>query len=830
MSHFLKQRFCLVMTVFVIMVASPVWADTQATSEVVLQHDMNRLAHWRVISGSKPVEANLDEVASSPVMRLNNGLVASSLERAIPQGVDWALQFEALPTEFKRSGWVGVFDAEHAHGFAVRINSATDQNFNGMGGLMLHRIDVDEPLVDWQQARKAGGELLDRAPHTGHVGRAESDVAPILTPPLIALSLTYQATSGLLTLRSEGQVVAETLVEPFDEAIEFSDVVACGNTSLFFDNIKVTAMLPPLPRASEVQALAPNAEVSVKDFGAVGDGEHNDAPAFAEALASLSEIEGLKVLHVPAGEYYLKPEEGSNESRTTGHLHIQGFKDLRVQGEPGTLLLLGSAFHHGVYVGSSDNVRLESLAVDYQPVPYSQGTIIEASPDDHSFVFKLQDGFPKPTADHIQAPRTKHIAYLFEPDSGLKANQFYDQYIEKIEQLDETHARLTSRNPVTPEFVGKTVAMVGRRKADAIVFESSQHCVADHVTVYSAPALGFGLRNCDYITIQNSKIQQRPGTGRMMSSVADGIHVKWGEHGPKILNNWLEGMGDDSVNIGGTYQRIMAQPAPNTLIVERHGSLIRGNQIVLVDNRTGHMKPLGNRTKTESVTWEGQPAMRLTFENDLDPIERTTANSDPEHTDLVINMDQVASGAVIRNNFFGRHRMRGILMRGHNSIIEGNRFEDLLGPAIKLGHHYGGRKEGPNGSHTIIRNNTFVNIGRSVINVKDSGPKPEDGQVARSIEDVQIIDNRFIGYGKPSAHGHGSTGNVMFIDNVEGVLIDRNWIDAAHPDSPSEPLIVVDRAADVFIRGTHLMGLFGEPGAYVEVTNRADAPSVTLEP
>ena len=60
---------------------------------------------------------------------------------------------------------------------------------------------------------------------------------------------------------------------------------------------------------TKTRALAnvPNNTVSVKDFGAVGDGVENDSPAIKEALEWLfSEQDSQKSLHVPSGIYNLE--------------------------------------------------------------------------------------------------------------------------------------------------------------------------------------------------------------------------------------------------------------------------------------------------------------------------------------------------------------------------------------------------------------------------------------------------------------------------------------------------------------------------------------------
>jgi hypothetical protein len=565
--------------------------------------------------------------------------------------------------------------------------------------------------------------------------------------------------------------------------------------------------------------------LNVRDFGALGDGVHDDAPAFRLVLEELSRIAGAKTLLIPSGTYLLMPEKGA--SGNAAHLLIADQHDLTVSGAPGTLLIMGSAFHSGVIVNKCQNVRLESFAVDYLPLPFTQGTIIGTTPGSHTFTVRLDPGFPRSTDPQITSGSdTKNIAYLYDPKTGLKLDQFYDQYLNKIETLKNDEVLLTSHGPIEPAFTGNKVVIVGRRKADAVVFSSSTRCTASHITVYSSPALGFGLRSSDFITVDSCTITQRPGSGRLMSTNADGIHVKWGTHGPTILNCHLTGMGDDSVNIGGTYQYIYAQPDDHTLIVDRHGSLTPGKNIRLVRNLTGAVVSLPSCTTVRGLTYEDHPAMRLTFAGALPAIERTVATAGADGADLVINYDQVAANPVIRGNFFGSHRERGVLVQAPGVLIEDNHFENLLGPAIRIGHHYGGRTEGPNGTGCIIRNNTFINIRRSVICVLDDGPPRDCTLPQLSIENIEITGNHFSLFGQPSAHGAGTPGNVIWIDNAKHVLISDNSIGDPYPGTPDVSLITINQAADVTISGTILEGKSAKRSDWLNITSRAEKTSI----
>lgn len=561
----------------------------------------------------------------------------------------------------------------------------------------------------------------------------------------------------------------------------------------------------PQPRAGNPRQAAaapeqPIARVNVKDFGAVGDGRHNDYGAFRRALAHLGDMEGARELSVPDGNYYLVPS-----NKAAAHVWIQGERDLTVRGGTSTVLLLGSAFHHGLVVSDSERVHIESLSLDYKPLPFTQGTITEVAEDAHQFVMQLDPGYPRATDRHMQADRTKRIVYLFRPGTTLLMTALHDQYIEDVEVLDPRRIRLTSRNPVTADFIGLRAAMVARRRADAVVFQQASACSATDVTVYSAPALGFGLRHTDGITLDRCRVLQAENSDRLLSTNADGIHVKWGKTGPKILGCHLEGMGDDGINIGGTYQRIHSRPDPHTLQVDFHRSLAVGGRLMLVRNRTGAMVRLPELQRVERLD---DKLMVLHFAADLPAVGPVVQAGPAREANMVINLDQVAANAVLKDNFIGRNRMRGMIIHGPDAVIANNRFQDMLGPAIRVGHHYRGGKEGPNGSGAVIRDNTFINIQDSPIHLSD---RLKDGDVTqRSIENVTISGNRLRGYGEPSVRVSGKSGCAIYIDNAQHVELEGNMIGRPSPAAPSVGRVLLRDVQDVALHRTLVA-----PGALV---------------
>ncbi len=526
-----------------------------------------------------------------------------------------------------------------------------------------------------------------------------------------------------------------------------------------------------------VEAAEP-AIVNVKDFGAVGDGKHDDRPAFLQAIAEVGKLRqqgrASVTIQVPAGAYRLEMPAGASAKEQ--HLPLVTLNDVTLAGTPGTELVFGSALHGGIALNRTRNVTIRDLALDFDPLPFTQGTVVAVDPKKHSIDFEVEEGYSSPVAPHMlntKKQKTKNVAYLYDPKTGRKLNQFYDQYVRTpVEVLKNGRYRLITDNEVKDAMVGTRLVYIGRRKAPAVSFDHAVDTKAERITVYSAPSTGFQLITTDNITVDHCTIVPRPNSGRLFSTNADGLHAKWCRTGATVSNCDFSGMGDDSVNIGGTYQSILKRMDDHSLIVEAHGSLKEPDpEIVYMDRTTmGHVS-LGRLKRIKGAKLDGhkRPCMLLTFENVLPEFitQQETGNRNTCH--MIINLNACGRGAKVINNYFHDHRVRGVLMRAPNSLIKGNRFERLAGPAIIVGNDNGFLIEGPSPDHTIVEDNLCVEVERTNIMAYASA-KPQTEAATQGVIGLVIRNNRFEKLGGPNCYGRGTVGEALSLRNTSAVI------------------------------------------------------------
>ena len=557
--------------------------------------------------------------------------------------------------------------------------------------------------------------------------------------------------------------------------------------------------------------------LNVKDFGAIGDGVNDDLPAFNKALEAVRTVTSRPVtLRIPDGTYRLALDESA---KIKSHLHIESQSDLTVTGDKQALLLVGSPYHMGVGIFKSKNVTVKNLAVDYELLPYTQGIITTVDPEAQLITIRVDPGYPLPTDKHIDAFASKkghNVGSLYDPDTNLRCNEYFSQYLRKqVEDLGDGLYRYKSSNVVKQSMVGKRFAVVGRRKASAFQVDASRDCLLENVTAYSAPSCGYNVSSSSGITIDKSKIMHRPdvsGAPRAMSTNADGLHSKWCANGPVLSNSSFTGMGDDSVNIGGSYTPVIEQPDEYTMIVQAHGTVNHkiGDYKVVDRTTLGHVS-LGNIRSIQGVRVDGfnRPCLKLTFENKLPKLITYMSVKDKDRPQYkcsrLINYDYVGRGGKVINCHFYDHRLRGILMRCPDALIKGNHFENLAGPGIVVANDSGFLQEGPSGDGTLIEDNTFTNIERSNIMLY-SGAGEQSDIATQGVMNVIIRNNRFESYGGANIYGRGEVGNLLSIRNASNVLIENNTIGKPSDEQYRGQPVILNHTSQLIWKNNRIEG------------------------
>lgn len=372
--------------------------------------------------------------------------------------------------------------------------------------------------------------------------------------------------------------------------------------------------------------MAVAGEIHVRDYGAIGDGVHDDGPALRQVFALASRATEPTTIHFEPGRSYLvsSPAEGH------GRLLLREANGVTIEGHGATLVVRPPNRALGLY--RSRDVIVRNLKVDYSPLPYIQGVITRIDNANAWLEFRPQAGYGLP----VEGDATLYVdgrnedAVTFDRDT----RKFYHAHtrISGVTALGDGTFRVTYRaKRFTAARVGDFFAMKQRwgaripwrldstddpaRRNESISDPDASLSIVhsdrvriEHIRSLAAPGMTLNARGCRELVIDGLVIE-RLGD-RLVAGNSDGIHIKGTESPPVIRNCRLEGTMDDSIHvkISGDWVREVASARRVRIqhmdIALDNTNLGAGRRVMVYDHqgkrqlgllRIAHYEPLDSR-------------------------------------------------------------------------------------------------------------------------------------------------------------------------------------------------------------------------------------------
>ena len=120
------------------------------------------------------------------------------------------------------------------------------------------------------------------------------------------------------------------------------------------------------------------------------------SPAGLRELISEKLAAGEKNITVAPGRYELVPVKGV-------HLVLENLSDVTIDAAGAELVCTETT--RAITIQNCTNLTILGLAVDYDPLPFTQGRIVEVSKDRKSHIIEIMDGFPRADTDRHEHRR-----------------------------------------------------------------------------------------------------------------------------------------------------------------------------------------------------------------------------------------------------------------------------------------------------------------------------------------------------------------------------------------------------------------------------------------
>lgn len=580
--------------------------------------------------------------------------------------------------------------------------------------------------------------------------------------------------------------------------------------------------------------------LSVRDFGAIGDGVADDGPALRRALARAA-AQPATTLTLGPGRYRVFGETGAAYA-----LAVSGARGLRIVGDQATIVVADPAIGC-LSLSDSDGCQVRGVTIDYDPPPFTETTVQALDRSSGTFDVRVVAGFPPLDAPFFSfaAPEERHpsaFGAVFDPTTRqLKADVIDHVFLTAADPLGRRAFRLRAREDL-PEGLapGDVFVYLARQNGHAMsCFRSSGTELRD-VHVRAANAVAFALVQSDATRITGCTVGLERGSGRLVSSNADGVHVQGCRVGPTVEGGVFESMMDDGLNIYAPPMEVLAVPSDGDLVVAGAVPVRTGDRLEFSDPVTGRITGV-RRVEVSSQEPDGSRRIRLDV-----PVPGLSASTEDGIPDAVFNLSASGEGYVIRGNRYGRHRGHAMRLHTGKGSVEGNRIRSTSRSAMLISNDPDW-PEGPHTSDLRVKDNIVEDPGGEAgiqVEGRKLGSRIADEATQRNLrifgntvrnwrgsaisigaaDDVQLRDNRLILDEEAEA---AVAERGVLLERVDGVVIDGLVVQA----SPVRPLPAAIVIAPTVAAGGTAVRIRGVrvPADTVEVRDlRAQVAPATL--
>ena len=512
------------------------------------------------------------------------------------------------------------------------------------------------------------------------------------------------------------------------------------------------------------------------------------------ALISSGLAAGNKRIVIPHGRYRVQAERGS-------HLLFSNLADVEIIAEH-VELVCTSTVRALMFEGCS-NVILRGLTIDYDPLPFTQGRIIDMAPDKSWMDFQVAEGYPE---DELK----EHIQIYDPATSTLRRGDA--QWSDGIKALGKRRHRVSKAqgyrydSSKDTEQIGDILVMKNRYgkpgSPHAIELRGCKGMRFEDIRLFASPSFGFFERNCDGSTYLRCIVDRRAPADdpvkralpRLRSLNADAFHSKDAAKGPAILSCTARFQGDDCVNINGRYHYVRSSKGSEVRI-----AILDDATTIKVGDPVEFMPYSGPRPPDAIVVQRRLDPTPITEEEKsfirklrMDQRMRTgLLEGDAQFYTLTLDREvallpgsavccpqRLGHGFAVKDCNFGDNRSRGILIKASKGEVSGNRIKNSRMAAVLISPEFWWMEAGMS-SDVVVRENIIQGCLQTPIQIHARGGNRQI-LPAGALRNISILENRIEDCAWPLIH----------VTSTAGLTIKGNVLPAANQVQAIEPIVL----------------------------------------
>ena len=438
-----------------------------------------------------------------------------------------------------------------------------------------------------------------------------------------------------------------------------------------------------------------------------------------------------------------------------------------------------------------DRIVIREWRLTYIPNPSFFGTVSEDQLDKD--VLELSSGFAIPGLVQAVTGFNTVLKRFSNPD------KYFHQ--RKVEVLPASDPKSYSLQGAPPLALRKNHTLAFRTTTygpPVMQFVNCSNLILEDIIVEKAPGMGLHFKNCTNITLR--RIRFPAPSDAPFSANADATHFRECRGLIQFENCSFERMGDDAINVHGTYGRLDEVMNTNTIQyvtgrrdVDWPAPAAKTGDVISIHHPTNPFgKPLVQGVVLSSQSGSEDKSLQIALNSPV---------SEDLPKDSVVWNQSTSPSLVVTKCKFLNNRARGILIQSSNARIEDNWFQGMTGPAIKVTCDVGRWWESGPSTNIVIRNNFISDCNdgpgsaQGAITVNADAPRLKP--IAGVHRNIEISGNRIRDVG----------GMGIFVSSASGVRIFQNRLSTASP-----PFIHVTNSIDV-VRRKNSVSVSADPGS-----------------
>ena len=397
-----------------------------------------------------------------------------------------------------------------------------------------------------------------------------------------------------------------------------------------------------------------------------------------------------------------------------------------------------------IQVVDSERVTLSGFTLDFLELPFTQVRIAQVQPESRTVRIEPLAGFRGVTdfndirTSNGSVPELHGIVFRDGTVVGETGRISIARPVRADTATVEAEGYWSDPATLARYLPGDTLVVFGRgAQGTAVRVDGGREVAFEDVDVYSSSSIAILFVRVGAARLERVRVLPRPGTGRLISSNADGLNLTNVQAGSVIRDSVVQRTLDDGIAVNSTFLAVVQEaPAASRLIVRRKATTRFENGLdVAIVNTTTAEEIAGGRILSQTPAYEAPLVSAGTVTVEFD---RALPAASRDYGMVLATAEQ----------------------RGQGTLVENNLVEDVL---FARGIYLAGAVGITVRDNTVRRTASAGIVAWQALQIDSFATPP--------VRDIQILNNTVsqpIGFATPATGSYAAFGGISVVSAAVG--------------------------------------------------------------